>query len=100
MEVKSRCWCENYINYHSEFGRMQIQRAIQSSTGVESSNRKMGRVDDFDWPQSGAYGMENGESNWTGLAFPTLFVISRGEVGEAEMERRIWRWIQQNQVCD
>lgn len=69
-------------------------RAIQSSTGVESSNRKMERVDDFGWPQPGAYGMENGESNWTGLAFPTLFVISRGEEGGAEVEHRTWRCIQ------
>lgn len=66
MEVKNRCSCEDYTNYHSEFGRMQIQRAIQGSIGIEGNNRKMGRVDDFDWPQLGTCGMENGESNWTG----------------------------------
>lgn len=93
MGVKDRCWCEDCSNYDSEFAECKL-RAIQKSTRVESNNGKVGRVDDFGWPQSGACGMENGESDWTGLAFPTLFFISRGEGRGAEMEHRIWRCIQ------
>lgn len=65
-------------------------RVIQSSTRVENNSSKKGKVDDFGWPQSGACGMENGKSNWSGLAFPSICSLAGLMKGGAEVEHRTW----------
>lgn len=44
--------------------------------------------------------MENGESNWTGLAFSTIFSLAGLKRGEQKWSTGLGDSFSQNQVCD